>query len=86
MANLNYEKLMSYSPTSFGTWVNKLGQTIEFFEHPIKGGDAEVICACHDLKLAAYSGFFETVDMIQPHREYEPSFQDNTLYIGDIVA
>lgn len=83
---INYEKLMSHNPTSFGTHVNLLGQTIEFYEHPLKGDEAEVICACHDLKLAANSSFFETDDMINTeHREYEPSFQDGKFYIGDML-
>lgn len=83
---LNYTKLMSHNPTSFGTHVNVLGQTIEFYEHPLKGDEAEVICACHDLQLAAYSSFFEIDDMIQDHREYEPSFQNGKFYIGDMLS
>lgn len=82
----NYEKLMSKNPTSFGTHVNSLGQTIEFYEHPIHGDGAEVICVSHELKLAANSTFFETDDMIAEHREYEPSFQDGKLFIGDMEA
>ena len=82
----NYAKLMDHNPTSYGTHVNNLGQTIEFYEHPLKGDSAEVICVCHDLKLAADSGFFETDDMIQDHKEYEPSFQDGKLWIGDMLA
>ena len=83
---LNYQKLMSHNPTSFGNWTNKLGQIIEFYEHPIYGDESEVLCVCHELKLAARSTFFETDDMTCPHREYEPSFQDGKLWIGDFAA
>ncbi len=82
----NYEKLMSLNPTSFGKITNSIGQEIEFLEHPTQGDEAEVICACHELKLAADSGFFETDDMQADHKEYEPSFQDGKLFIGDFEA
>lgn len=80
----NYTKLMSHNPTSYGTMVNSIGQTIEFYEHPIQGDGAEVICVCHALELAADSSFYETDDMLCEHKEYEPSFQDGKLYIGDM--
>lgn len=87
LAMYNYTKLMSYKPTSFGTHTNILGQVIEFYEHPTQGDSAQVICVCHDLKLAADSGFFETDDMIDTeYREYEPSFQDGKFYIGDMLS
>ncbi len=79
---LNYKKLMALKPTSYGVYVNSLGQTIDFLEHPLKGDEAEVICACHELELADYSSFFETDDMIQDHREYEPTFVEGKLLIG----
>jgi hypothetical protein len=82
---INYGKLMAHNPTSFGTIVNSLGQIIEFYEHPIKGDGAEVLCVCHELQLADYSTFFETDDMTADHKEYEPSFQDGKLYIGDML-
>ena len=80
---MNYEKLMARNPTSYGTIKNKLGQTIEFYEDPSCGDMSEVICACHELKLAAYSSFFETDDMRASHKEYEPSFRNGDLFIGD---
>ena len=83
---MNYAKLMQHNPTSYGTWVNLAGQTIEFYEHPLKGDEAEVICVCHELQLADYSTFFETDDMTASHREYEPSFINGVLHIGDMVA
>jgi hypothetical protein len=79
---LNYQKLMELTPTSYGTFTNSLGQTIDFLEHPTKGDEAEVICACHELKLADYSTFFETEDMTADHKEYEPTFEDGRLLIG----
>lgn len=83
---MNYAKLMNHNPTSFGTHINTIGQTIEFYEHPLRGDEEQVICVCHDLQLAEYSTFYETDDMIQDHKEYEPSFVDGKLYIGDMQA
>jgi len=79
---LNYQKLMDRNPTSYGKMINDQGQEIEFFEHPIFGDESEVIVACHELKLASYSTFFETDDMTAEHGEYQPSFVDGQLQIG----
>ena len=77
---------MKHNPTSFGTMTNSKGQEIEFFEHPIEGDMSFVICACHELEKAADSTFFETDDMEEEHGEYEPSFIDGKLHIGDFEA
>lgn len=79
---LNYTKLMEHNPTEYERMVNSLGQEIVFYEHPTKGDEAEVLCVCHELKLASYSGFMETDDMLQDHLEYEPSFVDGKFLIG----
>ena len=81
---MNYEKLMKHNPTSLGIIVNSIGQEIEFFEHPLKGDEFPVIIVCHELKLADYSDFMETDDMIASHKEYEPKFINKKLFIGDI--
>lgn len=78
-----YTKLMNNNPTHYGTWINKEGQTIDFYECPFQGGDIQVVCVSHALKLACYSDFYETTDMIQDHREYEPSFTNGVLYMGE---
>jgi len=83
---LNYEKIMSQNPHKYCEMTNSKGQIITFYEHPIKGDEAEVLVACHELKLMAYSGFFETDDMEADHKEYEPSFQNGKLFIGDSEA
>lgn len=83
---MNYEKLMNLNPTSYGKMTNSIGQEIEFFEHPLRGDEVEVICVCHDLKLAQYSTFFETDDMEASHGAYEPSFVNGILLIGGIEA
>ncbi len=83
---MNYEQLMSHKPTSYGKWVNKEGQTIEFYEHPLHGDSAQVICVSHELKLAAYSNFYEIDDMVSDDREYEPSFVNGELFIGEFKA
>jgi hypothetical protein len=79
---MNYEKLMKHNPTSLGIIVNSIGQEIEFFEHPLKGDEFPVIIVCHELKLADYTDFMETDDMIASHKEYEPSFVEKKLFIG----
>jgi hypothetical protein len=79
---LSYEKLMEHNPTSYGTMVNSIGQVIEFYEHPIHGDMAEVICVSHELKVADYSTFMETDDMLEEHAEYEPSFRNDDFTIG----
>lgn len=82
---MNYTKLMSYNPTSYGKMTNAKGQEIEFFEHPLLGDEAFVICACHELQLASSCPFFELDDMTAEHREYEPWFNEqNKLQIGEL--
>lgn len=84
-AMINYEKLMFHNPTEYDRMINSLGQEIVFYEHPLRGDEVEVICVCHDLQLAAYSTFFETTDMMEDHKEYEPTFVDGKLLIGGFV-
>jgi hypothetical protein len=79
---LNYKKLVKLDPTEYDRMINSLGQEIIFVEHPLRGDEVEVICICHDLKLADYSGFFDLEDMMADHKEYEPSFQEGKLFIG----
>jgi len=79
---MNYEKLMKHNPTSLGIITNSIGQNIEFYEHPLKGDEFPVIIVCHELKLADYTDFMETDDMIASHKEYEPSFVQKNLFIG----
>jgi len=82
----NYEKLMELNPTSYGKMTNSLGQEIEFLEHPTQGDESQVICACHELEKAADSDFFETDDMEETGGDYEPSFQDGKLHMGEFEA
>jgi len=79
---LNYEKLMNENPLEYEKMTNSIGQEISFVEHPFRGDEYPVICVCHKLKLAACSDFFETDDMLEDHKEYEPSFKDSKFYIG----
>ena len=83
---LNYEKLMKFKPFELDKMTNSLGQEIVFLEHPTEGQDAEIICACHELKLADYSTFYDLDDMLADHKEYEPTFVNGKLYLGDIEA
>lgn len=73
---------MKHNPTSLGIITNSIGQNIEFFEHPLKGDEFPVIIVCHELKLADYTDFMETDDMIASHKKYEPSFVQKKLFIG----
>lgn len=76
---------MSKDPFKFGSMLNSKGQTIEFYEHPILGDEAEVICVCHELKTASNSTFYDTADMEAEHGEYEPWFDENgKLNIGEL--
>ena len=82
---ISFEKLMSKNPFEYGRFVNSIGQEILFLEHPTRGDEAEVICACPELQKADYSGFFETDDMLASHGEYMPWFDDEgALQIGDL--
>jgi hypothetical protein len=81
---MNYQKLMAHKPFSYGKMINDKGQEIEFVEHPIYGDESDVICVCHELELAGYSGFFETDDMTAEHGEYQPHFENGELRIGNL--
>ena len=76
---------MALNPFEYDRFVNSKGQEIVFYEHPTRGDEEQVLCVCHDLKIAAYSGFYETEDMLEDHGEYEPWFDDEGRYnIGDL--
>lgn len=80
---MNYKKLMSHNPYKFlPELTNSLGQKINFYEDPIRGDGAPIICVCHDLGLAKSSGFYELDDMMADHGEYAPHFVDGELKCG----
>lgn len=79
---MNYKKLMEYHPTAYDRMINSKGQEIVFYEHPLRGDEFPVIIVCHELELADYTDFMETTDMMEAHKEYEPSFVNGKLYIG----
>ena len=80
---INYEKLMSYNPTEYDRMTNSKGQKIIFVEHPTRGDEYPVIAVCHELKLAYVTDFFDLDDMMADHKEYEPSFENGKLLIGE---
>ena len=82
---LNYNKIMALKPYEYNKMTNSKGQEIVFCEDPIEGDEAEVIALSHDLKLASYTSFFDLEDMMADHKEYEPSFQNGKLYIGEFL-
>jgi hypothetical protein len=80
---MNYQKLMSLDPTTYGSMTNSKKQEIVFVEHPTRGDEYPVIAVCHELQLAAATDFFELDDMTAEHGEYEPWFdKDGELVIG----
>lgn len=79
---MNYEKLTKENPTVYTTMVNSIGQEIELVEHPFKGDESPIIAVCHELKLASYTDFFDTDDMLADHKEYEPLFIDGKFQHG----
>jgi len=83
---INYKKLMAHDPMSYGEIKNSKGQTIDLVEHPIQGDEAQIICVSHELELAEYSTFYDTEDMEADHKEYEPSFIEGSLFIGEFKA
>jgi hypothetical protein len=74
---MNYQKLISLNPTSYGKIVNSKNQEIEFYEHPLRGDEAPVIAVCHALEKAEATDFFELDDMTASHKEYEPWFDES---------
>lgn len=82
----NYEKLIKHNPTIYEKMTNSIGQKIEFVEHPIQGDFYPIIAVCHELKLAASTGFFDTDDMVASHKEYEPKFINKKFFIGEFEA
>lgn len=82
---LNYEKLMANNPTEYGRMINSLGQEIIFVEHPFKGDEYPVIAVCKELKLACTTEFWDLDDMMADHKEYEPTFVEGKLYIGNFL-
>lgn len=82
----NYTNLMNQKPFVYETFTNSLGQKLDVIEHPTKGDSSYVIVVSHDLQLAEDSTFYETGDMTEDHKEYEPSFKDGDLQIGGFPA
>jgi hypothetical protein len=74
---MNYQKLISLNPTSYGKIVNSKNQEIEFYEHPLRGDEYPVIAICHVLEKAEATDFFELDDMTASHKEYEPWFDES---------
>jgi hypothetical protein len=79
---LNYQNLIAHDPTVYLTFVNSIGQSIDLVEHPIDGDSVEVIAVSHDLKLAAYTDFWETGDIDDVGGEYEVGFINGEIVHG----
>lgn len=86
LAMLSYKKLMALNPTVYTTITNSIGQEIKLVEHPLRGDEAQIIAVSDYHQLAQYTGFYDTADMLDESKEYEPSFIDGKLYIGEFSA
>ncbi|AGO47919.1 hypothetical protein Phi40:1_gp054 [Cellulophaga phage phi40:1] len=63
MKRISYEKLMSLNPTLLSEVINREGQTISLYEHPLYGGDHTIIAAYHPEKIAVNTNFWDTDDL-----------------------
>lgn len=73
MEKLNYYRVVALQPTVYTSLVNKLGQTLELVEHPLRGDKAPVVILYHAEKLAVLSDFYDTEDMLAGG-DYEPVY------------
>jgi hypothetical protein len=75
MQNLNYNKLMSLNPCVYRDFTNRLGQKMQFIEHPIEGDEYPIIIVFHDEELAFCSDFYDDCDFYEGS-DYEPVLSD----------
>jgi hypothetical protein len=67
----NYKtKFLSLKPTLLETFTNKLGQKVEFYEHPTNGDLSPVYCLING--ILADTEFFETCDLNYLDSDYQP--------------
>lgn len=79
---LNYEKLIASNPTIYGEFTNRLGQKVQFVEHPTKGDECEIIAVFHEFKKAFYTDFFELGEIDKVGGDYEVLLLDGELLHG----
>jgi hypothetical protein len=79
---LNYEKLIAFNPTIYSEVINRLGQKVQFVEHPTKGDESEVIAVFPEFKKAFYTDFFELGEIDVVGGEYEVLLVDGELVHG----
>lgn len=73
-----YQELMKSNPFEVGEpIVNSKGQKIFFYEN-FDNPDFTVVAACHELKVAANTNFFDCSDFGEDS-EYNPVFVDGKL-------
>lgn len=75
------ELFMSHDPSKIGEMVNQLGQTVEFYEHPLLGDGVPVYAKIGD--VIANTGFYDTGDFFMQKRFSIWSVIDNSA--KDIV-
>lgn len=69
---------MQYEPLLLHEVTNKLGQKIEFFEHPLKGDESPVIAVYHEEQIAVDTDFFDCDDFF-PGSEYNPVYKNGKM-------
>lgn len=75
-------KLNELDPMVYTTLTNKLGQTIDLLEHPLKGDEAPVIARYVDPSGNVFlydTEFFDTDDLTGGD-DYEPVFAHGGMY------
>jgi len=78
MYKINYKSLMALNPTKYGSRVNQLGQTIDLYEHPIRGDEYAVIAVLHEEKVAYNTGHYDCEDFYEDS-EYMPVYMHGTM-------
>lgn len=81
MLKLKFDKIMEFNPSIYDEFINSQGKKIIFCEHPFYGDEYPVLVVFPDDKVAFVSDFFETIDMMAEHKEYEPVLIDGGICI-----
>ena len=81
MEQINYHQLMDYNPFKLDTVVNQLGQTVDFYENPLRGDSDKVIAVFHNEKIAVKTDFYDCGDFYEDS-DYNPVL----LKTGEVLS
>ena len=73
------DKFLSRNPTQLGTFVNSHGQTVDLYEHPVRGDSYPVYAVINNILFR--TDFFETDDMYAGS-DYEPILTENGFMLN----